>query len=75
MTVTHSVTPITNSRGPRHLRWVSSALSSMMQGNWEASSVLTAMSCSGCTDVTGFGLLGHLVEMAKASEVRSLTPQ
>ena len=35
----------------------------------EASKVMVKLGANGCTDVTGFGLLGHAYEMAKASDV------
>jgi selenide,water dikinase len=35
----------------------------------QAAQVLASHGCLGCTDVTGFGLLGHLVEMTKPSKV------
>jgi hypothetical protein len=36
----------------------------------EAAGVLRQHGCSAATDVTGFGLLGHAVEMARAPHVR-----
>lgn len=35
----------------------------------EASKVMQEIGANGCTDITGFGLLGHAFEMAKASNV------
>ena len=35
----------------------------------EASNVMQEIGVNGCTDITGFGLLGHAYEMAKASNV------
>lgn len=35
----------------------------------EASKVMQEVGVNGCTDITGFGLLGHSFEMAKASKV------
>lgn len=35
----------------------------------QASKVMQEIGANGCTDVTGFGLLGHAFEMAKASNV------
>ena len=37
----------------------------MILSNRNASSILQKFNCSACTDVTGFGLIGHLLEMLK----------
>jgi selenide,water dikinase len=50
-------------------RWVEGALQSMIQSSAAAAKILMEHSAGACTDVTGFGLLGHLVEMTKASGV------
>jgi selenide,water dikinase len=50
-------------------RWVAGAIRSMTQSNRDAAACLQAHGVTACTDVTGFGLLGHLVEMLRASEV------
>jgi selenide,water dikinase len=42
---------------------VDQALSSMLQSNKTAMEIIKSFSVSGCTDVTGFGLLGHAFEM------------
>ena len=56
-----------NMRHKARARWISSALESMLQSNGPAAKTLLASGASACTDITGFGLLGHLVEMLKAS--------
>ncbi|MDA0823341.1 MAG: selenide, water dikinase SelD [Proteobacteria bacterium] len=50
-------------------RWISAAIESMVQSNRYAARCLFEHHATSCTDVTGFGLLGHLVEMVKASRV------
>jgi len=50
-------------------RWITGAIRSMLQSNREAARCLQAHGATACTDVTGFGLLGHLVEMLRTSEV------
>jgi len=48
-------------------RWVQQALDSMCQSSQSAGQILQAHGAHACTDVTGFGLLGHLLEMARAA--------
>ncbi|UMZ72893.1 Selenide, water dikinase [Natranaerofaba carboxydovora] len=44
-------------------------IKTMTRLNKDAGEVLEEFSVSACTDITGFGLLGHTYEMAKGSEV------
>lgn len=50
-------------------RWIDNAVSSMLLSNQQAIKVLVEHKVTACTDVTGFGLLGHLMEMVQASNV------
>ena len=52
--------------------WMHNALEQMLQSNKRAAACLIKHSATACTDITGFGLAGHLMEMlsAKNAEVQ-----
>ncbi|MGH7116262.1 MAG: AIR synthase-related protein, partial [Stellaceae bacterium] len=55
-------------RGLAPARAVEGAVATMVQPAAPAAACLAAHGASACTDVTGFGLLGHLLEMLRASD-------
>ena len=50
-------------------RWIDAALASMVQSSGPAARCLREHGANACTDLTGFGLLGHLLEMTRPSGV------
>ncbi len=58
-----------NMRGLARSEWLQAAIASMRTSNAAASRILREHGAVACTDVTGFGLAGHLLEMLHASGV------
>ena len=56
-------------QGLARVDWLAAALDSMARSNGPAAEVLRRFGVVACTDVTGFGLGGHLMEMLRASLV------
>jgi selenide,water dikinase len=59
-------------RGLVSSRLVEAAIATMVQSAASAAACLLEHRASACTDVTGFGLLGHLLEMLRASGMDAL---
>ena len=59
-------------RGAARGAWIAGALASMRQPSYAAAEALVAAGAHACTDVTGFGLAGHLAEMIRASSAVSV---
>ncbi len=53
-------------------RHISSAIEMMLVSNSDAAKLALANNASACTDITGFGLLGHLLEMLVEGQSASL---
>ena len=56
-------------KGVARSETVEAAIVAMTTSAASASKIMRELGASGCTDVTGFGLLGHAFELAKASNV------
>ena len=56
-------------RGLTRAAWLTATVGSMRRSNAAAARVLREHGVTACTDVTGFGLAGHLGEMTRASGV------
>ena len=50
-------------------RWIDAAIQCMLVSSQQAASCLRNHAVHACTDLTGFGLIGHLLEMLNASQV------
>ncbi len=51
-------------------RWIQGALDSMLRSNQRAAACFLRHAVHACTDVSGFGLLGHLFEMVRNSNLQ-----
>ncbi len=56
-------------RGKAKTRWIETSIEAMLQSNGPAAACLREHEASAMTDITGFGLFGHLVEMLRAAQV------
>jgi len=50
-------------------RWIDAAIETMLRSNGPAATIARAHGAHAATDVTGFGLAGHLIEMAEPAGV------
>ena len=55
-----------------HGRWFEELLATMLLSNQPASTLCERFEIPGLTDVTGFGLAGHLLEMLKPSNLSAI---
>jgi selenide, water dikinase len=61
-----------DARGQARGSWMEAAVASMLRTNASASRVARAVGATACTDISGFGLAGHLGEMLRASKAGAL---
>jgi selenide,water dikinase len=59
-------------RGLARVAWLQAAIESMRMSNAAAARILRGNGAVACTDITGFGLAGHLLEMLRASGVAAV---
>ncbi|NET08937.1 MAG: hypothetical protein F6K16_30405 [Symploca sp. SIO2B6] len=52
-------------------RWIEGAIASMLQSNRAAADCFRQYQATACTDVSGFGLVGHLLEMIQSSPIEN----
>lgn len=57
------------SQGKAKSDWIDQAIVEMLQSNQRAGQIAQSCGATACTDITGFGILGHLWEMVEASGV------
>lgn len=56
-------------RAKAKAQWIESAMAAMLQSSGPAAQCLREFGARACTDVSGFGLLGHLGEMLRSSQL------
>ena len=58
-----------NMRHRAKAHWMDDALAHMQTSNAAGAAILRRFGATACTDITGFGLLGHALEMLRASDL------
>ncbi|MFA7554757.1 MAG: selenide, water dikinase SelD [Spongiibacteraceae bacterium] len=58
-----------NRQGQAQGRWIDAAIEQMLINNRYAAKILHQYQTTACTDITGFGLIGHLLEMLEPSDL------
>jgi selenide,water dikinase len=59
-------------RGLAQADWLLAAIASMRRTNRDAAGIFRAHDVAACTDITGFGLIGHVMEILAASGVQAV---